>query len=174
MKKKFRYLNIPAIAVSLVCLVACSSIEAHIIPHNSRVAYTKAELIDLYWEYKDELSEVADIVLTNDPLLQDIIDNKDAERDVSANSHKRYFSEDDWEKVVDLYEKIRALTIERERSGAVSIYFRLQKADKNYINNSLIYFRNEETLEYYQKNRWEEEFEHLDGYWYIRSMIMPR
>ena len=166
----FRSLKIPTIAFSLICLAACCGSEPSIIPINSITVYTKEELIDLYWEYKDKLNEVAEIVLASDSLLQEIIDNKDIERDVGSSSH---FSKKDWEKIIDLYENIRPLTIERERFGAVGIYFGQLKVDNDYISNSLRYFRNEETLEYYQKNRWEEQFEHLDGYWYISSLIMP-
>ena len=169
-----RSLKVSAIAISLVCLAACGGSAPFIIPIKSSIIYTKDELIDQYWEHKDKLNEVAEIVLASDSLLQEIIDNKDLERDVWSSSQKKHFSEDDWEKIVDLYENIRPYTIERERFGAIGIYFNLLKADNNYVSYSLHYFRDEETLEYYQKNRWKKEFEHLDGYWYISSLIMPR
>jgi len=171
----FRSLKIPTIAFSLICLAACCGSEPSIIPINSITVYTKEELIDLYWEYKDKLNEVAEIVLASDSLLQEIIDNKDIERDVGSSSH---FSKKDWEKIIDLYENIRPLTIERELYGAVGIYFGRQKVDKDYVSYSLRYFRNDVTLEYYKyqhfRYRWEKDFEHIDGYWYIRTRIIPR
>ena len=177
-KHIFRFLKIPAIAISLVCLVACGNRVSRIIPFDSTVAYTKVELIDLYWEHKDELNKVAEIILASDSLLQEIIDNRDVERDVNNSSQKKHFSEDDWEKIVNLYENIRPLTIERELYGAVGIYFGRQKVDKDYVSYSLRYFRNDVTLEYYKyqhfRYRWEKDFEHIDGYWYIRTRIIPR
>ena len=168
-----RSLKVSAIAISLVCLAACGGSAPFIIPIKSSIIYTKDELIDQYWEHKDKLNEVAEIVLASDSLLQEIIDNKDLERDVWSSSQKKHFSEDDWDKIVDLYEKIRPVTIERRRNGAVYIDFNRREIDTTYIDTSLYYFGSAETADAYRTNI-HETLEHLEGYWYIREWVFTR
>ena len=155
-------LKIVAIFMALVCVSACMGDAALIIPYSSTIAPTKSELIDLYWEYKDELTEVAEIILASDSLRQELIDNNDVEIDVCAKSQKEHFSEEDWEKVVNLYEKIRPYTIERRRSGAVYIFFAPIKTKGGCISNSLHYK--------YKPGTWPQGMgPPLDGDWHIHS-----
>ena len=157
------------IIITLVCLSACD-----IIPANSTIAYTKDELIDLYWENEDELTEVAEIILSSDSLLQEIIDNNDDEMDVWTKADARHFSKEDWVKIVDLYKKIRPSTIERRRRGAVWFIFPSRKVDGGYVDTDLYYFENEEKAKAYKIGMVDEKtLEHLNGNWYTREIFFP-
>jgi len=92
------------------------------IPGDSEIAWTKELLHEIYWEHKEELDEVAEIVLTSRLLRQRIFD----EAEVSDEAHNYYytknlyitnetyrdcFSEEDWRKISDLFEKIHPSAI---------------------------------------------------------------
>jgi len=169
-KSAFRFIKAIVIFTSLVCLTSCGG---SIIPNNSIATYTKDELNDLYWENKDELNEVAKIILANEELYRQIIENNDVERDVWGKSQKKLFSNEEWGKIVDLYKKIRPYTIERRRNGAIYIDFAQRKVGGSNISTSLYYFGSEETANAYRVSRFE-TLEHLEGYWYINEWIFDR
>jgi len=170
----FRLFKITAIVIALICLTSCDFYYPFIIPYNSVTSYTKDEFMDMYWEHKDELSEVAEIVLASDSLKQRIRDNNEIDWAIHSDSVKDDFSEEDWEKIVDLYEKIRPVTIMRalrKNDDVVYIRFYSIEEDGSYID-SLFYFKNAETAEAYKGYSWVGELEHLDGYWYVEEEIL--
>ena len=158
-------ISIALIIVAIYCFFAWRS-APWIIPIGSDIVYTKDEMIDMYWENKDELTEVAEIVLASDSLLQKIIDTDDDGWSINHKMEKQYFSEEDWEKVVVLFKKIRPYMIIRKRSGAVFIDFAYGKKEGHEIGTSLRYF-NDKTAGKYTSDK--TELRHLDGYWYMRS-----
>ena len=168
-KKLFSFVGIPLICittviVSLCCAVALLNATIFLTPLGGEIVYTKDELIDMYWENKDELTEVAEIVLASDSLLQKIIDTDDKDWTINHQVDKQYFSEEDWKKIVVLFKKIRPYMIIRKRDGAVFIDFSHRKKEGSEIGTSLRYFSNG-GIYAGVKGR----LEHLDGYWYVKS-----
>jgi hypothetical protein len=168
------FLKLTAILIVLACLSACNS-PSPIVPNGCLVEWTKGEVIELYWEYKDEMNEVAEIVLACDTIRKRIIENYEF-GEISNNSQKSWFSEDDWYQITDLFEKIRPYMIVRSlREGdddfdVVWIDFSPRYLKDGYVSSSLYYFKNPETAEEYKAYMVEgETLEHLDGYWYIHE-----
>ena len=165
--KSFRWVPLSVtFSLVLICLGACSNNHS-IIPVGSTVAYTKDELIDSYWEYKDELNEVAEIVLSSESWLQFIVDNNHSGGLLSATSQAKYFSEEDWNAIVELFKEIRPIMIERRRDEVVHIPFERIRAAGDYTGVCLFYIKDIETAEKYKNFIWVDNLEHLDGYWYI-------
>ena len=81
-------------------------------------------------------------------------------------------SEDDWEKIVDLFEKIRPSMICRylgKGEDVVFINFLPRKVDDGNMRVSLRYFKNPETLDFFKEGDVYDgkDLEHIDGNWYI-------
>jgi len=167
----FGFLKIAVIFSSLICLTSCwqssNKNYGRIIPSDSIATYTKDELIDLYWEYKDELNEVAKIAMANASLRKEMIDNNLTDKNICEISNKKHFSEDDWEKIVALCEKIRPSAIELKNGGPIGIYGKRFKTDDGWVSVSLQYFHNSAISAKYPKKGMEQ----LDGYWYIKERI---
>ena len=186
-RKKFIWRGFRAVTIfiAIVCLTSCTSSpssSSDIIPSDSLIAWTKEELIDLYGENKEELNEVAEIALACDTLKQRIVENHE-DWEIRYSSQSDWFSEDDWAKIVDLFEKIRPYMLMRslrEGDDAIWFHFSYRKVEDGYIYISLYYFKNPETAEAYKAYiDVGEGLEHLDGYWYYTesfmddSIIMP-
>lgn len=150
--------------------------EPFIIPACSVATYTKDELVDLYWAHKDELTKVAEIVLASDTLRQRIRDAYEVDWGIFAKYDKRYFSDSDWNKIVDLFKKTRPYMIMRSLRQGDTVYFdfRVRRLNNVEIKNSLYYFKSTATMEIFKKFIWVGELEHLDGYWYIDEHMRER
>ena len=162
-------INVIAI-VLLVLELSCES-SSSIIPYESVIVWTKDELTEAFWEYEDELNEVAEIVLASKSLRQRY-DNNNQYMEIRSDNVKSDFSEEDWEKIVDLFKKIRPMMITRSigvGEDLVYIDFKHREVDGGYMHIALHYFKNSETAERYRNGTLYggEEIEHLDGYWYI-------
>ena len=175
-----RFLKLTAIFIAVMCLSACRSSSPFIIPNGSLIEWTKDELNEAFWEYEDELNEVAEIVLASESLKQRMIDSYD-DGFIAGEAYKKYFSDEDWGKIVDLFEKIRPYELIRSlRLGddVVWIDFSYRKVKGGYLAAALYYFKNPETAEAYGSYVGR-GLEHLDGYWYISekftetSLILP-
>ena len=170
--KKFP--QIIAVIIAQACLSACGATPPSIIPFESEVAWTKEELIEVYWEYKEELDEVAEIVLASESLYERMRETND-DGFISSEAYKKYFSEGDWEKIVDLFEKIRPSELIRSlrlSDDVVSIDFKGRNVEGDHIWASLYYFKNPETAEAYKGYSFVGDgLEHLDGYWYINEKL---
>ena len=181
-KSIWGFFKIVTLSITITCLSACTQSPSSIIPSGSRIEWTKDDLSEAFWEYKDELNEVAEIVLASESLRQSMIGN-DASEDykdyntnfgyIASEANKDYFSEEDWGKIVDLFKKIRPLEIVRSlRHGdVVWIDFIGRKVDDGYLRTSLYYFRKPKTVDVYNSYIFSigVELEHLDGYWYIKT-----
>lgn len=187
--KKRKWPWVLGIAIILPVLVVVwldSTIaSSHIIDPRSIVAHTREELVDLYWEHKDELQEIAEIVLASDAFKQRIIDNNDDYGQTRFESGTGVFPDEDWNKIVALYQKIRCYDIVRHCwggvDGAVSIDFREKKADGQDISTRLFYFKDLHTMEFYKLHRysynqfgWRQTLEPIDGGWYAYESVIPR
>jgi len=174
--KQGKKVAIILIFISLIVICFLLSLEkGRIIPSHRIVKYSKDELTDLYWKYQNELNEVAEIIIASNSFRQSIRDSNDIDRGISTEATKQYFSEDEWNKIVDLFQKICPLMIMlslRNGDRVVYINFGLVKEKNYYISTSLYYFKNPYTAERYKEYIFIDSLEHLDGYWYIGENII--
>jgi len=166
-----KYLNITAILIVVICLAACgrSYEPSRIIPRDSKIAWTKYEVMDLYWMYSDELDEVAEIVLTSDAFRQNATAGYDYKSIINSDE-EQFFSKEEWEKIIDLFEKIRTSQIVRswqEGEDIVRLNFNPLYRDRNWFITTLYYFKTPEIAEKYKSANSLDGLEHLNGYWYI-------
>jgi len=174
-KKSLNWLKIIAIINAVVCLTACgSSYEpSRIIPKDSKIAWTKYEVIDLYWMYSEELDEVAEILLGNDAFRQSVIEGYNYVY-IGSTREREFFSDEDWESIVGLFEKTRMDMIYRswqEGDDIVHLNFNPLYRDRNWFITTLYYFKNPEIAEKYKKAKSLDGLEHLNGYWYINEQF---
>ena len=181
-KRRWLYfLGIAIILFALILLWFDRTIASQwIINPRSITSYTKEELVNLYWENKDELNEVAEIVLANDGLKQRIIDNHDDYGEIRFMSDKGYFPEEEWNKIVALYKKIRCNEIVRliwgGKDGVVYVDWRSKKTDGHEIYTALYYFKDVNTMEFYKQHYMgtigQFVLEQIDGGWYVYENII--
>ena len=177
--KVWKLCKVISIVLVLSILVACGGIQ-FIIPLRSQEAHTKDELIELYWEYRGELHEVAEIVLTSEAFLQRIIDGPRNFAEIGSVSVKDDFSEEEWERIVDLFEKIRPFRITRTRyaggDNVIYISFPSRRVDGYFVSAYLFYFEcSERAREYKRHNRfWTGDLAYLDENWYVSEHIRER
>ena len=181
-KNRSGLLKIIAALTAVICLTACCINDttysardesSSIIPYDSVVAWTKDEAIGLYWMYSEELDEVAGIVLASDDFRQSAIDGYD-HVGIISNKEKIYFSEEDWGKIVDLFEKTRPIQIGRSWEEGEDVVFlgftnRLAIDGGYWVTCTLYYIDNPKVAEKYRNDLYTENLEHLDGYWYINE-----
>ena len=185
-KGEWSFSKIVAILVSLSCLAGIiislvflydigafddPSPPAWIIPMENEIAWTGEELKEVYWEYKEELDEAAEIVLASDPLRKRMLETND-NAFIRSLGYKEYFSDEDWEKVVDLFEKVRPYEMVRSLwdGDVVRINFSRRNVEGGYYWSSLHYIKHPEIVEYYKRKLYVGEgLEHLDGYWYVND-----
>ena len=133
------------IFLTLIGLTACGGSRA-IIPLRSLITPTKDEVVELYWEHKDKLNKVAEIVLANEALRQRMIDTPRSFAQIGSDSWKDSFPEEEWELIVDLFETIRPFRItvhalwSGEEDYVVYIAFR-GRIEEEYVSTvTLAYF----------------------------------
>jgi len=173
-KIQFMILKITAMCLIIFVFASCSRYAPEIIPQDSIILYSKDELIEAYWRYKDELNEVAEIVLNSNSFRQRIIDGKEGDWDICSDYVKGDFSEEEWGSIVDLFEKIRPYMLMRslrEGNNVFYINFGQRKVNGDWISNSLYYFKTDKAVDDFSKYSWVGELEHIDGYWYVDEFV---
>jgi regulator of replication initiation timing len=99
--------------------------------------YTKQELKQMLDDHKEEMEEVATIVLANERLKKHM---KEVERDNDVNVYskndKQFFAEEEWDKVEALFKKLKMTAI--YRFGDTTIEFQFPMSEDG-ISNDLYY-----------------------------------
>ena len=149
-----------------------------IIPISSMRTYTKEELADLYWSNREELTNVAKIVLANEGVRQVIINNFDDDSSIDDKDDKRFFSEAEWEQVEKVFQAMNLYRITLSRrinQWIVHLDFGVEKVKGMLVTTTLFYFENGAPMAQYEWYLSVDELEHLEGNWYIgeHSMEYP-
>lgn len=180
------FLGIAIILLVLVLIWLDRTIASSgIIDPRSAATYTREELVNLYWENKDDMDEVALAVLASNAIKQRIIDSNEDDWQIHSDFEKGDFPEANWNMIVALFHKIKCYEVVRHCwygvDGAFSIDFGERKVDGKDTSYSLFYFRDVDTMEFYRDNRytysglgWKEGLEYIDGGWYVHERIIPR
>ena len=84
---------------------------------------SKDELKDLYSQNKELLNSVRDSVLSSKSLLRALDEYKEGDIDISFQSDKKYFSDEEWADILSVFEKFHPYMILMERKGRPLIFY---------------------------------------------------
>ena len=181
---KARAFLISLIIMALLMSTACSSIEKllglseFLTPKDERQFYTAAELEELYDANKESCTNVADLILASDELLECMKERSIYDYQIFSMDDKQFFSDSEWEDIVDFFKMSRVLFIQRNRASGdcILFYFTKQTVDGTDTAVSLYYFPQptEELLEHHSRPWNLTEFYPIDTNWWIRVCETPR
>ena len=134
--------------------------------------HTEEELIDLYWQNSVVLNSVKDAVLSNEPLMQAMNQEKDGDIGIFVKEDKQYFTEKEWANIVSIFENLHPYMIMMERKGMplkFYINFDSLQLDTGSKRTSLYWFPNEDEIAYHKEHSLADsvEYTQVDGNWYI-------
>jgi len=154
------------------------SLNADDLGHSTKYL-TKEELTDLYWQNKDLLNSVKDSVISSKSLLSALDHYNEGDIDISFQSDKKYFSEEDWEYILSAFENLHPSMILLERKGRPLIFYmtfrQLNRGSTTYATY-LYWFPNEDEWEYHEEPNVFPDgvFTQLDEGWYVVETTEPR
>ena len=143
-----------------------------IIPSDSVEYQTKEELTDLYWQNKAVLNAVKDSVISSKSLLRALDEYKEGDIDVRSKLDKEYFSDEEWENIVRVFENLHPSMLMLERKGRPLVfYITFKNLNKDWKSKTtlLYWFPNDEEREYHEEPGVFPDgvFTQLDEGWYI-------
>lgn len=149
-----------------------------IIRGNTVVYHSKEELTDLYWQNSVVLNSVKNSVLINDSLLQAMNQEGDGDIGIFVKGDKDYFSEEEWDNIVSVFENLHPYMIMMERKGRplkFYINFPNLELETGSKATSLYWFPDVKEIKYHKEYTLADsiEYTHLDGNWYIVEEIFP-
>ena len=175
--KKWKKVFIGLIILSVAALTTCIAIDLSsgpkfILPAKAIEYHTKEELTELYWKNEDLLNSVKSSVLSNEGMLQELIEFKEGDTGILTEHEKDFFTEDEWANIVSVFEKLHPYMIMMERKGrplTFYIVFGYRKQDSVSKCTLLYWFPNEDERIYHEKPGVFPDgvFTQLDGGWYI-------
>lgn len=140
---------------------------------------SKDELTELYSQNKELLNSVRDSVLSSKSLLRALDENKEGDIDISFQSDKKYFSDEEWADILSVFEKFHPYMILMERKGRPLIFYmafsQLNRGSTTYATY-LYWFPNDKEREYHEEPKVFPDgvFTQLDDGWYIVETSEPR
>lgn len=149
-----------------------------IIPGSSVTYHTKEELIDLYWQNSVVLNSAKNSVLSNKLWTQAMNQEKDGDIGIFVKGDKEYFSDEEWENIVSVFENLHPYMLMMERKGRPMkfyINFKDLKTDSGRKSTSLYWFTDKKEIEYDKEHSLADNMEYtqLDGNWFIVEAIYP-
>ncbi len=156
-------LKIVVISALVVGIVAFATYIAHImkeiednyiVPGYPVDYHTKEELTDLYWQNKGILNLVKDNVLSSDPLMNAMNQERDGDIAINLKEDKQYFTDDEWAGIVTVFEKLHPSMIMMERKGrplTFYIVFGTLKEDSVEKTTLLYWFPDEDERIYHEE-----------------------
>ena len=171
------------IIVALLTTTACSSIDRllglpeDIIPNNECRFYTAEELEELYFSNKESFKNIADIVLASDELLEWMNERDIYDYQIYNMRHKRFFSDSEWEEIVDFFKMSHSSLIERDRVLGDCIRFEFVPNTVDKIEKAvlLLYFPQptEKLIQQHMQNSYVTDYYPIDTNWWIRICESP-
>jgi len=143
-------LGILSFATYICFLIFSSSTDAI---NNSVKYHTKEEVSDLYWQNKELLNRVKDAMLSNEKVLQALVDEQDGDTGIYLKQDEVYFSQEEWQDVVTVFEIYHPAMLMLERKGRPLIFYMpfgsLRQGDVT-KRTFLYWFPNDEEREYHE------------------------
>jgi len=143
-----------------------------IIPTKSVEYHTKEELTDLYWQNKTVLNAVKESVISSKTLLRALDDYNEGDIDIRSKTDKEYFSDEDWENIVTVFENLHPSMLMLERKGRPLVFYIAFKHLNPGLETKVVYlywFPNDEERIYHEEPGVFPDgvFTQLDEGWYI-------
>lgn len=139
---------------------------------NSVEYHTKEELSDLYWQNKELLNRLKDSVLSNDKVLQALIDEQDGDTGIYLKQDEVYFSQEEWRDVETVFKVFHPTMLMLERKGRPLVFYmafrQLNRGSTTYATY-LYWFPSEKEREYHENPGVFPDgvFTQLDEGWYV-------
>jgi hypothetical protein len=137
------------------------------------VAYhTKDELVELYSQNKVLLSRVKDSMLSNEKVLQKLIDEQDGDTAIYQKQDEPYFSQEEWHDILTISESFHPTMLMLERKGRPLIFYlafgHLKRGSTTYTTY-LYWFPNDEERAYHEEDGVFPDgvFTQIDDGWYV-------
>ena len=116
------------IIIGLIGITACIAVDLSsgskpIIPNKSVEYHTKEELTDLYWQNKTVLNAVKESVISSKTLLRALDEYNEGDIAISYQTDKEYFSDEDWENIVTVFENLHPSMLMLERKGRPLVFY---------------------------------------------------
>ena len=176
--KTWKKVVLGLIALGIIALVAWILIlwfapnPNEIIPIDSIEYHTKEELTDLYWQNSVVLNSVKDSVLSSKSFLRALDEYGEGDYDISYLGDQKYFSKEEWENIVSVFENLHPYMIMLERKGRpVKLYIDFAKLelDSGSKNTTLYWFTDKKEIEYHKEHSLADSvaYTQIDGNWYI-------
>jgi hypothetical protein len=140
---------------------------------------TKEEVTDQYWQNKELLNSVKDSVFSSKSLLRALDRYNEGDIDIRFQSDREYFSDEEWENIVTVFENLHPNMLMLERKGRPLIFYitfkRLNQGSGSKYT-FLYWFPNEEEREYHEEPGIFPDgvFTQLDEGWYVVETTEPR
>ena len=132
MKRKFTLILILQL---MVLFTSCGKSFSLIIDKAQWKSYSVEELIVLYESLNVRYQDVAVIVMENNTIKQIMIDSKEEVVSIDSIMEKEYFSDEEWQKVEDLFRTTGMNRIERSiKSGKDAIIFIYRNSNNIFIS----------------------------------------
>lgn len=140
---------------------------------------TKEEVTDLYWQNKELLNSVKDSVISSKGLLRALDRYNEGDIDISFQSDKQYFSEDEWKDILSVFENLHPNMLMLERKGRPLVFYLTFKSQNQGIESKytfLYWFPNDKEREYHEEPDIFPDgiFTQLEEGWYIVETTEPR
>ena len=182
--KTWKKVVLGLIILGVVALTACIVVEfstgpKYIIPAGSAEYHTKEELLDLYWQNEVVLNSVKNSVLSNKGMMQELIDFKEGDTGILTEHEKEFFTEEEWENIVSVFENLHPYMLMMERQGRpVKFYINFSKLEleTGYKRTSLYWFTDKKEIEYDKEHSLADsvEYTQIDGNWFIVEKMYDR
>lgn len=165
------------ITFGLIGITACIAVDLSsglkpIIPNESVEYHTKEELTDLYWQNKTVLNAVKDSVISSKTLLQALDEYNEGDIAIEYQSEKEYFSDEEWENIVTVFENLHPSMLMLERKGHPLVFYITFRHLGPGLETKVVYlywFPNDEERAYHEEDGVFPDgvFTQIDGGWYI-------
>jgi len=161
------------------CIVILILSPSTAVIDNSVEYYTKEELSDLFWRNEELLNRVKNSVVSNEKVLQALNDEQDGDTAIYTKQDEAFFSQEEWQDVLTVFENFHPAMLMLERKGRPLIFYiafgHLKQGSTTYTTY-LYWFPNDEERKYHEEPGVFPDgvFTQLDEGWYIVETTRTR
>ena len=171
--KSLKYLCAIVLIIILLCTTSCASLKQYLSTNQKydRLCenpeyYTKEELTEVFYDNKEEFTEMVDIIFNNKKLLAHISEKQLGGGPIDDTFSKQFFTDEEWKKICAFFGKYKPYSIERDieiPGGALIFYF----GTNTIKSTDLFYFMNDSEGESSSKPYLFGTNEQIDEHWWI-------
>ena len=166
---------ITLVACILFINTACKDLfkSSDLIPPGEGRPYSEEELTELYYANADAFLAAANAVLESEELFAYMKEIAEADFGIESHVHKRFFSDEDWAAITEIFEIARPLMLMRCCKKANVAYFVFPMNSQTNTSVFLYYFPDptDEVVEFYVGSQYPawytEKYYPIDENWWI-------